>query len=549
MPKSFISDETFNSNGDGSYDVSFFAHSVLHSCELSKRIFGILGDKSYSELSSEWSSASPEERNAYLIEYHEAAHHGLLFSTPAGTLLWRLNQVLCRDIQYLSTNLKSLNLNPPSTVSPRRWVNGDKFCKLLEEHNGTVPDHKAYIRKVISAVEELLLFREVFFGVKAAAKHADMSIGDLLTLCNFVYPYMAERCAVVAQGKWSTRLKLDAKVFPPEKTFNVMDIAECHAIAKELYLLRAMHDRQGFDSRLAEAIRGQFGPCLEKARNITDFKNEVGFSPHMIQLASLLACSGQIDVSQHDEVELFIEEQLPWWRFSDKEIIFSGGSFYQSIKGLETLSRKPLIGAGSGWLRLYSLENFSDQQSMNNFITTLTSFGLDVQVNLIHQGAHSNLLFLMDSIKHANQSPTPAEAFDKWSRFLFLNNAFVEYRETFFLHTVDVDSMYENSQSIRELSGFSHFRWPLNQLLAHIFNGGIVRRTIATFSHIAIPSSKILSGKLERFVNDNYEGATDAQRAAVTQIGKTLLTEVFEKRRDIPFGIEHLQEIDSERFV
>lgn len=551
MPRSFKGSQAFDSDGDGSYDVSFFASSVRHSSDLSKRAFAIFGDGKYSDASGDWMNAPYEERRAFLLEHHEATHHGLLFSTPAGVLLWRVNQVLSRDISYVSENLKALGIEVPVSKTPRAWLVSEEFVTRLRAHPSATSDHKSYFLKVIDAIEKHLQFREILFG-KGAVSYPDTTIGELIELFNFVYQYLAERCGVAPSIHWTSRSDtLDSKVFRPHTAFNLMDIIECHAIAKELYLLRAVGDLNGFKVRLEKATGGQWGLCLKQMIEMAKMPNEIGFSPHAIQMAALLACSGTIDIVQKEPLEVCIEDELPWWRLTGPENINSSGSYLRSIESLSALNSEPLIGAGSQWIRFSMADDDGSASPAAQFIEDLSSFGLDLQIALIHRGAHQNLVFLMENLVHPQNTEPLEAAFEQWNSFLLLNKAFVEYDDTFFLFYMDLDQLHKQTSPLRQLPCFQRLYWPHNQFMAHLVNGALIRRTIAQYEHMLIPSSAIIMNKLDKFIADTYaEQFSESQCADLAQIIRSQIALIFKEGRDLPFGPDHLFEsTKGNRFI
>jgi hypothetical protein len=550
MRTSSESSDILNSDANGSYDISFFASSIGHTIGLSQSVFAKFSGAKFSDLAQQWNEATDEERKAFLLEHHEAAHHGLLFSTPAGVLLWRLNQVLARDVHYISKTLTEFGMVVPGNRSPRTWLNSPDFVASLAPRKFAHPGRKSYLLKIVDAVERVHLFRELFFERNAACNHASLTIGELLGLCQFVYPYLATRCVVDPCVTWTTRLDPKTKVFPPGKTFNVVDIAESHAIAKELFILRAVGDRIGFEARLLEATQGQFGVCFKRSIEIAEHENEIRFSPHKIQMAAVIACSAKIDISQSGVVQLYLEEQLPWWKYT--EDVFSAGAITQSLESLYSQLTVPLIGAGSKWLVLHVLDvpepsGTGNEARVSNHLQTLSSFGLDLQMHLIHQGSKENLTFFLESMKYQD-APVPESVFDAWNAFLFLNQAFIEYSDAIFHRELDLAAIYKEDHPWRQLSGFASLELPAMQLLGHILNGAFTRRAIAMYTRSIVPRTDVIADKLYKFVREYYADSPEEGERFADSLSR-LIREIFGKGRDLPFGLEHLREQTRERFI
>jgi hypothetical protein len=530
MPFSPDSDG-FHSDADGTYNVSFFASSVKHSMSVSQRVFGLFaGGGGFSRHAEKWRRAADEDRRAFLLEHHEAAHHGLLFSTPAGVLLWRVDQVISRDIRYISTTLNQLGIPAPHNRCPENWLRSSEFTELLAR-NPAKPEHKSYLLKVIKAVQLLRKFRALLFESDKLEYFADFTVGDCLDLFRFVYPYLAERCDLSWQGKWVTRLRKDTKLFPPERFFNIMDIAEAHAMAKELFILRAMGDRQGFEARAGRAVAGQFGAAFKVAMKIGRKDDDYGFSPHLVQMAALMALSTRIDLAGNAG-ELVIEEELPWWRFSEG---IPASDLVRSAETLQAVAARPLIGAGSKWLMFYPI----DFGNLETLLPTLASFALDLQINLFHRAAARNLLYLAKGVAARDASVQQRE-FDDWSEFLFLNQAFVEYTDGLFCRWVDLSTIYKDDHPLRDLQGFDRLEEPLFQLLAHIVNGLCVKRALAVYGKKHVATADIVTAKLIAFVSEHY--ADRREMDALQRYVATVIDGVFGKKRDLPFGAGHLWE-------
>ncbi len=556
--------DTLHSDADGTYDISFFSSSVSHGIKLSLDVFGKFSGKQLSALAPKWRVATDAEKKAFLLESHEAAHHALLFSTPAGVLLWRINQVLSRDMHFISKMLGEFGLEVPESKSPRKWMQSKEFFDILRVTQSIDKGRALYLLHVIKSVEDLLKFRKILFEKDGAVCYKDVTFGVFIELANRVYPYLAERCEVPFDVKWTTRLSLETKIFPSDKSFNVMHIAECHAIAKELFLLRAFRDFTALRSRQLEAVNGPFGQCISLAIDMTTTENEIGFNPHAIQMSALIACSTKIDLSQSASAEFCLEEHLPWWAFAPSKTMsnHSGGAVRQAIESFSSQVKQPLIGAGSKWLVFHPISLFDEIEDhgldgavspIQDFIQTLSSLGLDLQMYLIHQGAMQNLQFLLKVFNHKGFSQTTKarayqKAYEKWEQFLLQNQVLIEYSDGILFRPVDLDQVYKEGHPARKLAGFERLDWPPLQLLGHILNGATARRSVAMYNRTQIPKSCVISEKIERYLIDLYADMPQGERGFIKGL-VSLLEEVLVKGRDLPFGIKHLREITRDRFI
>ncbi len=488
-----------------------------------------------------WKAAITAERRAFLLEHHEAAHHGLLFSTPAGALLWRLNQSISRDIHYIAQSLNEFGVPIPSNRSPRKWLNGPEFVLALEHGKGH-RDHNAYVRSVVDAVEKLLSFRTLLFETDAENAYGHMTIGDCLKLFRFVYPYLAARSGVAWNYEWTTRLDPRTRLFPNGVILNFLDIAECHAMAKELYILRAVGDKESFRERTGEALAGQFGAAFKVSTDFAKINSDFEYSPHYVQLAALAALSTGLDVTAGSG-PLVIEDQLPWQRFS-RDGAFSLGGFQQSLEALYTLQSKPLIGAESKWLIFHPIDlrklgPDSSPDIIGALGRTLASFSLDIQIYLFHRASQENLRFLMGAIKRGNEA-APQEAFDAWNSFLFLNQAFVEYRDQLFHLPVEISAIYPSGHPLRTQREFCYLSTGPVQLLSHVVNGLCTRRSAASYSHHTVAKIDVVAPKIIAYISEHQPPGSEA--GAIKSFVTLLIEAFFGNGRDLPFGREHLQE-------
>jgi hypothetical protein len=112
-------------------------------------------------------------------------------------------------------------------------------------------------------------------------------------------------------------------VFPEGKRFNLVDIAEVHAIAMELFVLRAVGDVDRLHQRVERARSGPHGAALNVAIEATNEVNDLGLSPHQMQMLALIAFSSALDVPAPTTKTAYLEEVLPWWRFAAPTLVCS----------------------------------------------------------------------------------------------------------------------------------------------------------------------------------------------------------------------------------
>jgi hypothetical protein len=268
------------SGADGVYELSYFGSSVRHSLRNSQDVYGRLSGKGrLSEHEAEWTTATEEYRSAYLLEEHENAHHRLLYGCPAGVLYWRLLQVLHRDISHFSNAKAMVDVEIPVNRTPADFFrSGDFFRYLIKIGGGHLSDF-SYPQGVIEAIDKVVLLIDILFHHNPKARFSNLTVSELLELLNDVFLWLAARCDITISEKWVSYLPGSEKVFIPGRDFNCMGLAEVHACAHELYLLRAFRDLVGFRRREKAFLDDQFGACFEAVREYVRFDNEVGYDP------------------------------------------------------------------------------------------------------------------------------------------------------------------------------------------------------------------------------------------------------------------------------
>lgn len=499
------SEDLLHSDGNGVYDISFFAASIGHSIGRSRDVHHRLTGQ-MSLLGPQWSAASEADRAAYLLELHECSHHALMYSTPAGVLLWRLNQVISRDIAWILSKLAELGIDLSALSTPESQLTNPDWQAAFGARDSPEYPVRSYVLHTIRSLTDVLALRRILFGRGAAAFHADLTFGELAPLMERVFSYLADRCEVPFTTAWTSRLPEGTLVFPRELSFNVMDIAEVHAISAELFALRAVGDIEGFTRRRAEAEAGPFHAAFATGVALTKEVNDLGLSPHQMQMAAIIACSGALDVHREQSV-CYLEDELPWWRFGDPQI-FHSEMVKGATKNCISLSREPLIGADSNWLRITDYEpassvvrpNRIDAQSFSSLVVSLASLGLDLQIYGLHQGLELNWRFLVSTLVASDPSAPGIGgeriSYQEWREKLHLSIYMIEYTDGILFHGADLDDIYPPESPVRRVNAFSRFQSPTYQLLAHLLNGAIARTNFAAYAGKIIPRSDVLHGKI-----------------------------------------------------
>jgi hypothetical protein len=506
MSSSDQNDDLLCSDGDGVYDISFFAASIAHTAVLSRDIHERL-EGQMSQLGPQWRAANGPERKAYLLELHESSHHALMYSTPAGVLLWRLNQVISRDISWIFGKLAELGVELAQHKTPEENVTDLEWMAVFAANEAIDSGVREYVLHVICSLTELLAMRRIFFGRDAARTYADLTFGQLIPLLERCFAYLSDRCEVRFVIDWRSRLPQETRVFPPEKAFNAMDIAEVHAIAAELFALRAFGDLDGFRARRAQAEAGPFASAFAVAVAATAHVNELGLSPHQFQIAALVSCSSLLDVADEAKTN-YVEDVLPWWRFASKGVL-GPDLVMDSVRQCMSLSMERLIGAGSNWIRVLEHGPIDPSSTppdayaayLEALITSLGTLGLDLQVHSLHQGLGLNWRFLLTLVLESNpKMPAPPGftrlSYQSWRSELQLAIPLLEYTDELLFPGTDLGKVYASDHPFRKLHMFQRFEQREFQLLAHLLNGAMARTNYAAYAGKLIPRSDVLRPKI-----------------------------------------------------
>jgi len=493
--------DILSSDGDGSYDVSFFAASVAHSIDTSRRVFDVMSGGMLSQRKSQWSGLSDEDRFAYLLETHEMAHHGLFFSTTAGSLIWRLNQVISRDCGYLMSFCEKRNITFVGPGIPRENFKSPVWrLAFLEGANS--PEEairRAYCLSVFEALEKTVRFKSILISKKPDTL---VTVGEFVELANFVYAYLEDRCERPFVTAWKSKRSAAEPLFEHGHAYNLTDIAECQAISAELHTLRALDDLERFSQRVTAASNGPYRTAFDVGRTLAKTQDKFCFSPHYMSVNALTALCGAIDtVSPESSRERYIEDEFPWFRFrswADGQ----GPLFRTSIENLFDWAQQPLIGQGANWLKFYDWEQVEGIDRVNQYLASVASLGLDMQIYSMHQGAMLNMRFLATVLADASPGSARPPGADlnpgDWMNQTRLAIHMIEYDDGLLFDGLDLDELYPTEHPIRQLAAFDLMQSPVFQLMAHIINGTSARNQFASFYWRQVPKLDIIRPKLDK---------------------------------------------------
>lgn len=510
--------DVLRSGNDGVYDVSFFAASIKHTIGLSRSVFEKLSGPSLAGHHETWLSLSDNERTAYLLEHHELAHHALMFSTPCGVLNWRMNQVVSRDVQWILRKCDELGIPLDTHVPPRQVVTTRVWQSELKRRNDIPRQVKLELLRTIKGLEDVLKLRSILFEPGSPARNPDLTFQQMRGLLSRSFAYLEMRCDITLRTKWTTRLPGSTKVFPEGRNFNLVDIAEVHAIAMELFVLRAAGDLDRFHKRTLEAATGSYATAFRIARDATVEVNELGLSPHQMQILALVAFSVSFDVTSEGSVPVYLEDALPWWRFARGRDAFAIENYQDSLRNCVDLATRPLTGTGSRWMTYRDVElSFTRKTGFDNLqqaIQTATTLGLDRQIHAIHSGANLNWRYLMTQFEEATGVPIQADferlPGEQWRGEVQRAVLLVEYKDGIYFNSADFEKLYPPDNPMRTLRHLMSYSHPGVQVIGQILNGAVPRVMYAAYAGCVVPALETLQPKLA----DHFQSAEIAKSLA-----------------------------------
>lgn len=488
----------FFSDGYGRYQINAFAASIDHPIDYSKEVFSKFSGGYTSEFSVEWSNSTDEEKAAFLTEHHEIAHHSLLHSTSVGILLWRINQIIFRDIHFLSDKLQENNVVIPHGSVPRVWLKGRCLSSEFSD-----PRLGEYCEAVVNAIEDLTKLKEILFHPAASTKYSDYTLTQFSELMNRCFEYIAARCGLPWNGNWCTELPPSTKLFNEELSFNARDMFEVHAIARELWIMRAFNDFAGLSQRIESAC-DLYGDCFTFISENFEKDDEVGFYINPIQEVVLLACSSGLDITACDSSGMLrVEDHIPWWRLkrllkTDEEInspSINGEYFILSLQHCGRLSESPIHTQNSNWTEFHARVG---DMNIEKEIKSVISLGTDVLIHFLKNGVSYNANYLANTLENG---PTD-EGYRKWYDSLYRNICLIEYEDEVWFNSLDSYADAFESFPIMQLNsdGFSYLTAPYMPIIGIVLVSTLVNSAICAYEGNFSPKVQSIVKKLKKSI-------------------------------------------------
>ena len=134
---------------------------------------------------------------------------------------------------------------------------------------------------------------------------------------------------------------------------------------------------------------------------------------------------------------------------------------------------------------LDEVEGILDQIDPGEFLLSVTSMGIDLQILQIHRGISANYRFLSGIMSDAIREQDPAFEykgidFDEWNCEMIGTVQIIEYSDILLLNAVDMDEHYSD-HVIAETGWFEFFRGPVSQAFAIFLAGSSSRYNAAAY--------------------------------------------------------------------
>ncbi|EMI56016.1 hypothetical protein, partial [Rhodopirellula sallentina] len=219
-----------------------------------------------------WNCLNDAQKQLYLTIRHEQDHHRLLNSTVVGSFLWLLDQIVYRDIVYLTGRVHQVDIYSP----PFHLVLADDTKRefVISELGPTIGK---VLDDTFEQLERLLVIREVLVGRRSYLTYRELLCGDFAEQFNAALAYMALRLGVEDPPQFRCRNPREL-VFAEGERYNVRDMVECHAINMEIGAAQH-HNDQGQIRRLLERTEaGSHANLFSTLQSSFPFDNLCGHS-------------------------------------------------------------------------------------------------------------------------------------------------------------------------------------------------------------------------------------------------------------------------------
>lgn len=319
----------------------------------------------------DWNSLPPRDKNILLTDLHEFDHYDHLIASPFGILLFRIYNVLTRDVIWLGKEFEKLGLALNNGGKPlMEWLinEGVGIYEAKKRLAATGAKDIEYLTfEVIPGLFAVTSLLELITSKNLPPKYKNLTVGEFCAILNWAYRYLRKRCDVDIIFKngqrsdwedvgfvWDTKLPKSTRIFQEGVPFfSYFNILECLAYFRELKYL----DKQN-------ANNGVFGEWF-KERFPADYywhyqlfnllfkdptKTRGYLNTFLDSRVDLTSGSKNIHKTKH-----FVEEEWPFFIINDIQSSFDihTGKLSNRVQGLQAVvDRGRLFGEDSNWRKL-----------------------------------------------------------------------------------------------------------------------------------------------------------------------------------------------------
>src|SRR5271157_2119964 len=188
----------------------------------------------------------PEEvLDTILTHQHELSHYRQLMSTPMGLMLWRAQNVISVNVNFLARHVTWLRPSVEAGFPLDRWLLDEDGLEKYERawRQGATIDPRAlpvtwyrnegFVDYLRGRINEIYLTREF---LNAVTGRPEITVGEFVELANAVFWFMNRRSDLKVETKWATRLPPETPLLG-DGLFSGNEIIEAAARLKEHRIL------------------------------------------------------------------------------------------------------------------------------------------------------------------------------------------------------------------------------------------------------------------------------------------------------------------------
>ena len=496
---------------------------INHEVELSKSAYKTIFDNSISKKQA-WSLLSIEQKNCFLAEEHEIAHHVLLSSTAAGMLEWRTAEVWHRDLEWLVHQIADLNLETPRNKNFVQWLESEDGYDLVQnalinENKSEAPRKLSYFKMMVEEIKNTVHVEDVLFGHNQDEKPA-ITRAEFCKVFNRWNTWASKRSGIAIglqefpstedfeDASHTIKIKSrtpNARLFSAE-SFNIHELIEAHATCKEVWTLHQHGDHEGASRLLDKRLRSTQANALIAVKTRTQSDRwSVGFSPSIAMTAIAQVLNARLDISfLKGQSEIYIEDLMPWLIIEGKEDLLKvdRDEIIHCIDDLERVAQQPIIQSHAKWIEFPKIVSTLDQYLIENGQAGIAQLLKGVNSHNVNRTLYSfHLAFRKTAEYLASQlapNPSPAKDFSSWFNSLKEMLTLIEYLDS--VVVLGDPPLFKSAEPFEDTIGvLADYRFVLAGTIFGSANYHIAR---AYWYGGPLPHPRVLFRKVSAILND-----------------------------------------------